>query len=138
MPHVASREAVIQMVELRRALEAEVAALAAERRTPEDVQRIRDAIDALRRPWKRVATAPTKTCASTAPLPRLRATPFLIGALQCLRQFLHGATRVTRANEARRADFAAWWRRAMHASSKPSRPAIRCAREAGQEPHGQR
>ncbi|MFS2054997.1 GntR family transcriptional regulator, partial [Variovorax sp. CT11-76] len=31
LPHVASREAVIQMVELRRALEAEVAALAASR-----------------------------------------------------------------------------------------------------------
>ena len=32
--------------------------------------------------------------------------PFLISTLDYLRQFLHGATRVTRANEARRADFA--------------------------------
>ena len=31
---------------------------------------------------------------------------FLISTLDYLRQFLHGATRVTRANEARRADFA--------------------------------
>ena len=30
---------------------------------------------------------------------------FLISTLDYLRQFLHGATRVTRANEARRADF---------------------------------
>jgi GntR family transcriptional repressor for pyruvate dehydrogenase complex len=30
----------------------------------------------------------------------------LISTLDYLRQFLHGATRVTRANEARRADFA--------------------------------
>jgi len=32
--------------------------------------------------------------------------PFLIGTLEYLGQFLQGATRVTRANEARRADFA--------------------------------
>jgi GntR family transcriptional repressor for pyruvate dehydrogenase complex len=32
--------------------------------------------------------------------------PFLIGTLEYLGQFLRGATRVTRANEARRADFA--------------------------------
>jgi GntR family transcriptional repressor for pyruvate dehydrogenase complex len=31
--------------------------------------------------------------------------PFLIGTLDYLAQFLRGATRVTRANEARRADF---------------------------------
>ncbi|HZX87191.1 MAG TPA: GntR family transcriptional regulator, partial [Reyranella sp.] len=39
-----SREAVIQMVEVRRALEAEVAGLAAQRRSPEDLQRIRQAV----------------------------------------------------------------------------------------------
>jgi GntR family transcriptional repressor for pyruvate dehydrogenase complex len=33
--------------------------------------------------------------------------PFLIQTLDYLGQFLHGATRVTRANEARRMDFAA-------------------------------
>ena len=32
--------------------------------------------------------------------------PFLISTLDYLRQFLRGVTRVTRANEARRADFA--------------------------------
>ena len=32
--------------------------------------------------------------------------PFLVGTLEYLGQFLRGATRVTRANEARRADFA--------------------------------
>ena len=38
--HAASQEAVIQMVEVRRALEAEVAALAAQRRSAADMQRI--------------------------------------------------------------------------------------------------
>ncbi len=75
MPHVASREAVIQMVELRRALEAEVAALAAERRTPDDVQRIREAIGALHAAVEAGGNGATKTCAFTAPLPRPRATP---------------------------------------------------------------
>ena len=43
----ASRQAVIQMVEVRRALEAEVAALAAQRRNATDIERIRQAIEAL-------------------------------------------------------------------------------------------
>src|SRR5687768_15073126 len=45
--HSESKQAVIQMVEVRRALEAEVAALAARRRTSADVKRIRQAITAL-------------------------------------------------------------------------------------------
>jgi GntR family transcriptional regulator, transcriptional repressor for pyruvate dehydrogenase complex len=69
--HAASQEAVIQMVEVRRALEAEVAALAAERRSARDIRAIEQ-----------------------------------IQTLEYLGQFLHGATQVTRANEARRLDFA--------------------------------
>jgi GntR family transcriptional repressor for pyruvate dehydrogenase complex len=107
MPHVASREAVIQMVELRRALEAEVAALAAERRTPEDVQRIREAIDALQAAVVAGGNGADEDVRFHTRHCRGRAQPFLLGTLQYLRRFLHGATRVTRANEARRADFAA-------------------------------
>ena len=105
MPHVASREAVIQMVELRRALEAEVAALAAERRTPEDVQRIREAIDSLHAAVAAGGNGADEDVRFHRAIAAAR-NPFLIGTLQYLRQFLHGATRVTRANEARRADFA--------------------------------
>jgi GntR family transcriptional repressor for pyruvate dehydrogenase complex len=106
MPHVASREAVIQMVELRRALEAEVAALAAERRTPDDVQRIRDAIDALHAAVEAGGNGADEDVRFHRAIAEAARNPFLIGTLQYLRQFLHGATRVTRANEARRADFA--------------------------------
>ncbi|KQU82920.1 GntR family transcriptional regulator [Variovorax sp. Root318D1] len=106
MPHVASREAVIQMVELRRALEAEVAALAAERRTPEDVQRIRDAIDSLHAAVAAGGNGADEDVRFHRAIAEAARNPFLIGTLQYLRQFLHGATRVTRANEARRADFA--------------------------------
>jgi GntR family transcriptional repressor for pyruvate dehydrogenase complex len=42
-----SRQAVIQMVEVRRALEAEVAALAAQRRKQTDIRRIRKALSQL-------------------------------------------------------------------------------------------
>ena len=45
--HAASQEAVVQMVEVRRALEAEVAALAAERRNASDLQAIEQAVQAL-------------------------------------------------------------------------------------------
>ncbi|BEP59491.1 FCD domain-containing protein [Variovorax sp. V213] len=106
MPHVASREAVIQMVELRRALEAEVAALAAERRTPEDVQRIREAIEALHAAVAAGGNGADEDVRFHRAIAEAARNPFLIGTLQYLRQFLHGATRVTRANEARRADFA--------------------------------
>jgi GntR family transcriptional repressor for pyruvate dehydrogenase complex len=106
MPHVASREAVVQMVELRRALEAEVAALAAERRTPDDVQRIRAAIDALHAAVEAGGNGADEDVRFHRAIAEAARNPFLIGTLQYLRQFLHGATRVTRANEARRADFA--------------------------------
>lgn len=106
MPHVASREAVIQMVELRRALEAEVAALAAERRTPQDLQRIRDAIAALQAAVAAGRNGAEEDVRFHRAIAEAARNPFLIGTLQYLRQFLHGATRVTRANEARRADFA--------------------------------
>jgi len=45
--HAASQEAVVQMVEVRRALEAEVAALAAQRRSATDMRRIQAAVKAL-------------------------------------------------------------------------------------------
>jgi GntR family transcriptional repressor for pyruvate dehydrogenase complex len=107
MPHVASREAVIQMVELRRALEAEVAALAAERRTKADLRRIRDAIKALKTAVTAGGNGADEDVRFHTAIAEAARNPFLLGTLQYLRQFLHGATRVTRANEARRADFAA-------------------------------
>lgn len=106
MPHVASREAVIQMVELRRALEAEVAALAAERRTKADLRRIREAIKALKTAVADGGNGADEDVRFHTAIAEAARNPFLLGTLQYLRQFLHGATRVTRANEARRADFA--------------------------------
>ncbi|MCY1376673.1 FCD domain protein [compost metagenome] len=82
-----------------------MAALAAERRTPEDMLRIRDAIDALHAAVSMGGNGADEDVRFHRAIAEAARNPFLIGTLQYLRQFLHGATRVTRANEARRADF---------------------------------
>lgn len=101
-----SRQAVIQMVEVRRALEAEVAALAAQRRTPADVEQIRQAIAALESAVAAGGDGVEEDVNYHRAIAGAAGNPFLISTLDYLRQFLRGATRVTRANEARRADFA--------------------------------
>src|SRR5574343_434378 len=83
--HAASQEAVVQMAEVRRIRAAVKALDTAVQRggdgVSEDVQFHRAIADAAR-------------------------NPFLLQTLEYLGQFLHGATQVTRANEARRLDFA--------------------------------
>ncbi|WP_372825483.1 FadR/GntR family transcriptional regulator [Polaromonas sp.] len=102
----ASMQAVIQMVEVRRALEAEVAALAAQRRTPADIKLIRQAIMALDKAVKAGGDGAEEDVDYHRAIADAAQNPFLISTLDYLRQFLRGVTRVTRANEARRADFA--------------------------------
>lgn len=101
-----SRQAVIQMVEVRRALEAEVAGLAAQRRTAANVKHIRQAITALDKAVKAGGDGVEEDVNYHRAIADAAKNPFLISTLDYLRQFLRGATRVTRANEARRADFA--------------------------------
>lgn len=106
MEHAVSLEAVIQIAEMRRALETEVAALAAERRTPEDMLRIRQSIEALDAAVRAGGNGVQEDVAFHRSLADAARNPFLIDTLQYLSRFLQGATRVTRANEARRDDFA--------------------------------
>jgi GntR family transcriptional regulator, transcriptional repressor for pyruvate dehydrogenase complex len=101
-----SKQAVIQMVEVRRALEAEVAALAAQRRSSDDLQRIQLASKALDQAVKNGGDGVVEDMALHRAIADAAQNQFLISTLDYLRQFLQGATRVTRANEARRADFA--------------------------------
>ena len=101
-----SKQAVIQMVEVRRALEAEVAGLAALRRTQADIKRIRQAIVLLDRAVLAGGDGVEQDVQFHRAIAETARNPFLIGTLEYLGQFLQGATRVTRANEARRADFA--------------------------------
>ncbi len=105
--HAASKEAVVQMVEVRRALEAEVAALAAQRRTPADLQQIDQAMQALDAAVLAGADGAVQDMQLHRAIADAARNPFLIQTLEYLGQFLLGATQVTRANEARRMDFAA-------------------------------
>ena len=101
-----SKQAVIQMVEVRRALEAEVASLAAQRRSQNDVTRIHHAITALDNAVNAGGDGVEEDVDYHRAIADAAQNPFLISTLDYLRQFLRGATRVTRANEARRTDFA--------------------------------
>ncbi len=103
--HAQSKTAVIQMVEVRRALEAEVAGLAAERRRVADIRRIRQTVRALDRAVQGGGDGVEEDVLFHRAIADAARNPFLISTLDYLAQFLRGATRVTRANEARRADF---------------------------------
>lgn len=105
--HAASQEAVVQMVEVRRALEAEVAALAAERRSATDLLAIEQAVQALDQAVLSGGDGVAEDVGFHRAIAKATCNPFLIQTLAYLGQFVHGATRVTRANEARRGDFAA-------------------------------
>lgn len=102
-----SKQALIQMVEVRRALEAEVAALAAQRRSAANIKRIHQAITALEKSVNTGGDGVEEDVNFHRAIADAAKNPFLTSTLDYLRQFLRGATRVTRANEARRADFAA-------------------------------
>lgn len=102
----ASMQAVIQMVEVRRALEAEVAALAAVRRSAGQLKGIRQAMAALDEAVRAGGDGADEDVNYHRAIADAAHNPFLISTLDYLRQFLRGVTRVTRANEARRIDFA--------------------------------
>lgn len=104
--HAASKGAVIQIVEVRRALEAEVAGLAAERRSPAELRRIRQAIAALDKAVQAGGDGVEEDVQFHRAIADAAHNPFLLSTLEYLGQFLRGSTRVTRANEARRVDFA--------------------------------
>ena len=104
--YAVSKQAVIQMVEVRRALEAEVAELAAKRRGQADIKRIRNAIALLDKAVQAGGDGVDEDVQYHRAIAQAACNPFLVGTLEYLGQFLLGATRVTRANEARRGDFA--------------------------------
>lgn len=100
-----SLDAVIQMVEVRRALEAESAALAAARRTPQSIKQIKQALQALSKAVKAGADGVQEDVAFHTAIAQASQNPFLLATLAYLNRFLLDATRVTRANEATRADL---------------------------------
>ena len=109
--HAVSKQAVIQMAEVRRALEAEVAGLAAMRRTAKDVYAINQSIAALDTAVHSGGNGVEQDINFHRAIADAAQNPFLISTLDYLRQFLQGAIAVTRANEARRLDFSQQVRR---------------------------
>ncbi len=98
--------AVLQMVEVRRALEAEAAALAAARRTTRSIKAIKSAMQAIDKAVAAGGDGVAEDVAFHAAIAQAAANPYLLATLAYLNQFLLDATRVTRANEATRADLA--------------------------------
>lgn len=105
--HADSRAAVVQMAEVRRALEAEAAGLAAERRERADLERLRRSVAALQKAVQGGGDGVEEDLQFHRAIAQAAHNPFLLGTLDYLAQFMRGAIGVTRANEARRADFAA-------------------------------
>jgi GntR family transcriptional repressor for pyruvate dehydrogenase complex len=95
----------LKVVEVRRALEAESAALAAERRSPTSLKRIKKAMQALEKAVASGGDGVSEDVAFHAAIAQAANNPFLLDTLAYLNQFLENATRVTRANEATRADL---------------------------------
>ena len=100
-----SRAAVIQMAEVRRGLEAEAASIAAQRRTTADLKRLKQTVVALERAVQSGGDGVEQDLAFHRAIALATHNPFLMGTLDYLAQFMRGAIGVTRANEARRADW---------------------------------
>jgi len=101
-----SLQSVLGIVELRRALEAEAAALAAERRTAADLAALRSALKDLDAAVKAGGNGVEEDVAFHRLVAKVSGNPYFMDVLEYVGQFLRGATMVTRANEATRIDFA--------------------------------
>ncbi|MDF0605856.1 FadR family transcriptional regulator [Neisseriaceae bacterium TC5R-5] len=103
--HTASLAAVVQMVEVRRGLEAEAASLAAQRRSPEDVSEMHQILLALEQAVVNGDSGVDEDVNFHRCIAKAAANPFLLSTLDYLAQYLRGAIEVTRANEARDSNF---------------------------------
>jgi GntR family transcriptional repressor for pyruvate dehydrogenase complex len=100
-----SMEAVVQIREVRRALEGEIAALAAERATRSQVAALRAALKEIDRTVAAGGDGVAQDMAFHRTLALATGNPQFGRLMEFLEQYLHDAMRVTRANEARREDF---------------------------------
>lgn len=100
-----SADAVLQIVELRRAIDAEVAALAATRRTPRQLKAIESALKGIEADVKAGGDGVLADVMFHRSIAAATGNPFLLQTLAFLSQYLEAATAVTRSNEARRDDF---------------------------------
>jgi GntR family transcriptional repressor for pyruvate dehydrogenase complex len=104
---VESVRSVMQIAELRRGLEAEMAALAAERRSPEQLSEIRRLLRAVNDAEPTSAAGVDADMAFHREIARATGNPHFVSLWDFIGQFLRGVMTVTRANEARSSDFTA-------------------------------
>lgn len=100
-----SIQAVLRVIELRRGVEGEMAALAAQRRTKAQDRAIRQALKAIDRAAQEGRDGVQEDFAFHAAISNAAHNPLYTSLVQFLSQFLHAAIRVARINEARRSDF---------------------------------
>lgn len=100
-----SLDAVVQVVEVRRALEGEVAALAASRATPEQLVAIQQALQAIDEAVARGGDGVDEDLLFHRSVAAATGNPQFNRLLVFLEQYQRDAMKVTRANEAMSADF---------------------------------
>lgn len=100
-----SLESVLQVVEVRRTLEGEVAALAAQRITPEKARNIRQTLQALDEAVQRGEDGVEEDLRFHQAVVRATDNPHFERMLDFLEQYQRDAIKVTRANEATSTDF---------------------------------
>ena len=100
-----ARQAVLRVIELRRGLEAEMAALAAERRTPAQSARIMEALLEIDAAMANGQDGVEQDLAFHAAISDATGNPLYTSLLQFLSQFLRAAVEVGRISAAQRDDF---------------------------------
>jgi GntR family transcriptional repressor for pyruvate dehydrogenase complex len=98
-------EGVLRIIELRCGIEAQMAALAAERRTAAEMAEIKRALKAIDRAVAAGGDGVKEDLEFHMAISRATRNPYYTDLLGMLTRALHDAIRVTRSNEARRADF---------------------------------
>ncbi|MEU1666279.1 FadR/GntR family transcriptional regulator [Streptomyces sparsogenes] len=106
---------VLQIVEVRRAMEGEAAFLAATRATPKDLARMRQALDAIDAAVAAGEEGADEDLAFHRSIAESTGNTVLVSTVRYLGEVLRSGIRVTRANEARRHDFFEAVRQEHHA-----------------------
>ena len=100
-----SRESILQIVELRRAIESETAALAAQRRSGAQLTEMETALYAIDKEVSAGGDGVEADVAFHRSIAQATGNPFFLKTINFLAQYLKAATRMTRGNEARRVEF---------------------------------
>lgn len=101
-----SVESLLNVIEVRRGLEAETAALAATRRSEEQLADIRKALERISQAVAQGADGVEEDVGFHLAIARATGNPYWVGLVESYAEQIRKAVRVTRANEARRADLA--------------------------------